>query len=81
MTEVVAATAATGEELLAYILRGPGRNLHLERGRKCIKCGKDCSRVALVSLAYVFEVCDCHNPPYEHLVESLMHRDCLKGTS
>ena len=64
----------TGGELLRYIVRGPGRNLHLEQGRSCLLCGVDCSRVGIGKLAYVFEVCECGRPDYPHLVERLQHR-------
>lgn len=68
----------TGGELLKFLVRHPGhggRHLRAE----CLLCEQDCSRVALVNLAYVFERCSCGVPEYEHLIERLAHRECMKG--
>ncbi len=51
------------------------RNHRYTRG--CPECGKDCTREALVRLAYTFEVCICGQPDYDHLVERLHHKACL----
>jgi hypothetical protein len=40
----------------------------------CPVCREKLSRVALVSLAYTYEPCDCPAAPYVHLVEQLWHR-------
>lgn len=46
--------------------------------RRCPGCGRDCMRIAIVDLAYTFEVCECRNGiGYDHLVEQLWHRECL----
>ena len=65
----------TGGELLPYLLRGRTGHPHMTTGRECFLCGKDCSKVALTKLAYVFEPCNCGTPNYEHLVECLQHRN------
>jgi len=44
---------------------------------RCPECGSDCTREAVVRLAYTFEVCSCGQPEYAHLVERLHHRKCL----
>jgi hypothetical protein len=45
--------------------------------RRCPECGQDCTREAIVRLAYTFEVCRCPEPDYPHLVERLHHRACI----
>lgn len=40
----------------------------------CPGCGKDCSRIALVSVVYTFETCECDGS--SHLVETIWHKDC-----
>jgi hypothetical protein len=64
------ALRATGVDLVKYLRR---HDLALV----CPKCGEDCGRRGITSLAYTFERCDCGNPHYTHLVEQLWHVDCL----
>lgn len=45
----------------------------------CSTCGDDLRRVGLTSIVYTFEVCDCAEHDYKHLVEQLAHRDCFKA--
>lgn len=52
--------------------RDHGRPTH-----DCPRCGTELNRVAIVDLAYVFDVCTCGIVDYAHLVEQLWHRDCL----
>lgn len=65
----------TATELVATWRHG----LHDQRRGTCPGCGNDTLRVALVSVAYVFDVCSCGDPDYDHLVEQLWHRPCLIG--
>ena len=44
---------------------------------QCPGCRADLTRVAVVELAYVFDVCECGTPDYPHLVEQLWHREHL----
>ena len=39
----------------------------------------DLMKIPVTSLAYTFELCRCGKPAYEHLVEQLWHRGCVKG--
>lgn len=43
----------------------------------CPRCGKDCTTIGIVRIAYTFGVCDCDAAEYAHLTEQLWHRTCL----
>jgi hypothetical protein len=47
------------------------------RARACGGCGKDLMRTGLPELVYSFEVCDCGDPGYAHLIEQMWHRACF----
>lgn len=55
------------------------RNNH-EFQSTCPGCGEDVNRVALTTLVYVFERCDCEHATYQHLVERLWHARCFKAS-
>lgn len=68
-------TPPTGKDLLeAWGLEGRHGSREV-----CPECGKDCSMVGLQKLMYSFEVCNCGEVPFLHLVEQLHHRSCLQG--
>jgi hypothetical protein len=49
--------------------------------RKCPRCSEDMGRVGLTSIVYTFEVCDCDLADYDHLIETLYHRDCFSEST
>lgn len=65
----------TGTDLVQTWRHG----LHDDGRKTCPGCGWDCMRTAIVDVAYVFDVCSCGDPVYDHLVEQLWHRACLSG--
>jgi hypothetical protein len=64
-------TKPTTGEVLPYV----GRDHRKPPFTICPGCGQDAYRIALVKIAYVFEVCECGDPGYPHLVEQFWHRD------
>lgn len=44
----------------------------------CPTCAGPTATIGVTKLAYVFEVCSCHEADYDHLVETLYHRACLE---
>jgi hypothetical protein len=74
MPETQTITNPTGNDL---ILHWHLAN-HYNQSRMCQGCQVDCSRVALIKLAYVFRVCECGTPEYSHLIEQIWHRTCLQ---
>jgi hypothetical protein len=53
--------------------------LHSPSRSICPGCGAELARVGLTALAYTFEACTCGSPDYDHLVEQLWHRSCLRA--
>jgi len=45
-------------------------------GLSCGRCQKDTSRIAIVDLVYVHEVCHCKVADYPHLAQRAYHKDC-----
>lgn len=59
-----------GKELLATIKDH-------ERKSSCPVCARAIGQVALVDLVYAFEPCDCDIAKFQHLVETIYHRECF----
>ena len=63
-----------GEKLIDAWSAQAGNHQH---ATGCPICGKDMAKVGIVHLVYTFESCDCGEPKYRHLIETLWHRDCF----
>ena len=54
----------------AHVARSPWQ-------MQCPDCGDPVNLTGLTELVYSFEVCDCGDPDFVHLIERLWHRDCF----
>ena len=50
---------------------------HHPHQRYCPKCGDDCSTIGITRVVHFWDVCNCGNPEYSHLVEQLAHVTCF----
>lgn len=70
----------TQEEMTGLQLIQSWRHNGHQRSRSCPTCLGAVLTIGVTKIVYVFEVCKCGNPDFDHLVEVLYHRSCLEAT-